>query len=88
MAFTLVHNKTVFGNLRVNVINVTTDGAEEAIYTGMGFVTGFAVGKGSMNSANQHFYKNKGTTGTALNGYIACTGFTSGDAFDLIVYGH
>jgi hypothetical protein len=82
-----VIHQTVFGNKRTAILSCTADSAEAAINTGMGVVHGFAIGPVSLSTAAIKLIPNKGSTATALNGYLGASGFVSGDVFYLTVYG-
>lgn len=87
MAWTVSKVNTVFGNKRAVILDMTADAATQAVDTGLAVVEGFSVGYKSMNSANPKIKPNVDASGTAANGKIACTGFTSGDALFVVVYG-
>lgn len=87
MAWTISRVNTVLGNKRVVIMDCTADAATQAVDTGLAVVEGFSVGYKSMNSANPKIKVNVDASGTASNGKVACTGFTSGDALFITVYG-
>jgi hypothetical protein len=88
MAFTVTtKKKTVFGDMRVHILDVTTDGAEDNIATGMSVIEGFAVGAQSIATSAFSLNENVDSSGTAANGTIGASGLASGDAFFLTVYG-
>ena len=86
MAWTLTKTKTVFGDKKVVIIDVTTDSAEATVETGLKRIDGFTMGIQSL-TALATMLPNVGSTATALNGYIGASGFTSGDEMFLTVYG-
>jgi hypothetical protein len=88
MAWTVTKRITIFGDQAISLINLLPDAAESAVDTGLSRVDGFAIGINSMTTtASYHVKKNVGSTGTALVGYLGCSGFTSGDVVDVIVWG-
>jgi hypothetical protein len=87
MAFTVVRTPIVSGNKRGTIMQVTADGAEAALDTGLGYVEGFSLGYKSMTAITYTIYANQGTTSTAANGTLGISGLTSGDEFFIIVYG-
>jgi hypothetical protein len=87
MAWTVTRTPVNFGSLNGSVLKVLTDGAESTIDTGLGVIVGFALGHISMTAITTTIYQNQGTTSTAANGVLGCSGFTSGDEFVITVYG-
>ncbi len=87
MAYTVTRTKTVFGNLRAVIMNVTADAAESNIETGLSRIIGVSIAKISMNSSNQHFAINSNSSGLAAMGIFGVSGCTSGDNLNVIVYG-
>jgi hypothetical protein len=87
MAWTTTRQQISMGNKLAYNIEVTTDGADSVIDTGLSWVEGFTLGVVSCNTAPHWVATNSGTTGTALAGYLGCSGFTSGDNFFVLVYG-
>ena len=88
MAFTVSNTPTVFGNKNVRVLNVTADGAEANITTGLSVIDAVVMGRiASMATANVQILKNKNSSGTAANGTIGVSGLSSGAEFDLVVFG-
>jgi hypothetical protein len=80
--------KTVFGDRRCHIIKLTADAATMNIDTGLEVVDGFSMGYCSCATGPQFIYANSGAGGTALMGYLGCSGFTSGDVMFAIVFGH
>ena len=88
MAFTVsTVKKTVFGDMRVHILDVTADGAESNIDTGLEYVDAFAVGAQSIATSAFTLKENADSSGTASNGYVGVSGVASGDAFFITVYG-
>ncbi len=87
MAFTVTKTPMIIGNKRGVGLDITTDGAEETIETGLSWVEGFTVGIVSANTAPHWIAANSGTTGTAIAGALGLSGFTSGDDLFIMVYG-
>lgn len=76
------------GNKRVHVVSCVADAATQNIDTGLSQIDHFVMGKQSVTAGtNQVVYANSGAGGTALAGYLGCSGFTSGDVFFVKVYG-
>lgn len=88
MAWTITYDKTVFGNKAVVGITLAPDSATFNVETGLKKIHYFAVGLSSAATISSwHIAKNSGCGGTALAGFLGCTGFTSGDLADVIVFG-
>ena len=87
MAFTVTKTPTVFGNKAVVILNITADGAEAAIETGLSRIEGRVEGYTSMTAITYTIYDNKGTTSTAIGGMLGVSGLTSGDQFCVVVFG-
>ena len=88
MAWTITRDKTVFGNKAVVGITIQPDSATFNVETGLKNIHYFAVGIVSATTISSwHIAKNSGCVGTALAGTLGCTGFTSGDLIDVIVFG-
>lgn len=79
MAYTVVQEKTVFGNMRVNVCEVTADAASGYWDTGFAKVSGYALAPISMATAAILI--------KASTGRVTCSAATNGDHFYLTVYG-
>lgn len=90
MAYTVtVVNKTVFGNKRAHLLDVTADAQSGVVDTGHGIVDAFTVGAISMNTNSLvKMRPNINAASAASNGQIMVSGCTSGDRFFLVVYGH
>jgi len=87
MAWTVDRTQMVMGNKRVVGLEVTTDGAEANIDTGLSYIDAFTVGYQSCNTAPQWIAANSNSTGLATPGTLGLSGFTSGDHFYLMVFG-
>jgi hypothetical protein len=88
MAWTATLNKkTVFGDMRVHMYELTSDSATLELDTGFDVVTHIQPAVKSANTFGTFFDKNVLSAGTASNGTVAITGSTSGDDFFLTVYG-
>lgn len=79
MAYTVTQTKTVFGDQRVHLCEVTADGASGSIPTGLTKIVGWSTGPKSMATA--------AIVMTASAGTISVTGAANGDYFFLTVYG-
>jgi len=80
MAFTVsILEKTVMGNMRCHMMEVTTDGASEALATGLTLVRAHTISPISMNSGAPLAKVSAGT--------ITLSNCTSGDRFYLTAYG-
>ncbi len=87
MAYTVTKVQSVFGNLRAVLMDVTADAATQVIETGLKNVMGFSYAPQSMNSSNIHMAINSNASGVQSMGVFAVSGNTSGDHFNIIVYG-
>lgn len=87
MAFTVSRKQSVFGNQRVVLMDVTTDGAEDNIDSGLDVIDAFSLGDKSITTSAFTLHENVDSSGTAANGTIGASGLTSGDEFFLIIYG-
>ena len=90
MAFTTSHlvvGGSVFGNKRVKFLRVTADGAEGTTDTGLSFVESIMGYSPQSATSAPKFRLNAGSTSTALNGFIGCSGMVSGDVIFLTVVG-
>jgi hypothetical protein len=88
MAFTVNRvKKTVMGDMRMVVLSCTADTTTGSIETGLDRVYGFSVGPISMSTSSYAIYPNALAGGTAAAGYVAVTGFTAADEFQLICFG-
>jgi hypothetical protein len=79
MAYTVTQEKTVFGNLRVHVCNVTADAASGTIPTGLTTIVGYSIAPVSRATAAP-LMKSSGGTITVSNA-------ASGDNFFVTVFG-
>ena len=87
MAYTVNRVQCVFGNLRAVLMDITADAGTQVIETGLKNVMGFSYAPQSMNSSNIHMAINSSATGVVSFGVFSVTGNTSGDHFNVIVYG-
>jgi hypothetical protein len=87
MAWTVNKTNMLIGNKRAVSLDITTDSAEATLDTGLSWVEGFTIGIVSANTAPHWVATNSGSTGTAIAGYLGCSGFTSGDDLFIMVYG-
>lgn len=88
MAFTVVRNQSVFGNYRAVFLEITADAATQTIDTGLKSIIGMTDCQKSMNSGNIHLARNSNASGVQSFGVIGISGCTSGDLFDIIVFGN
>ena len=88
MATTSFIAKTVMGDKRVNLLRVTTGGAEEVVDTGLAYVEAFSVGNVKCTDATYSMRENVGTTSTANAGKLDLSGMATGDIFFITVFGH
>jgi hypothetical protein len=79
--------KDVVGSAREVILSCTADSAEQAVDTGLSYVYGFSVGQVSCSTGAPHIRMNQGSTSTALNGFLGCSGFASGDVLLITVKG-
>lgn len=79
MAYTVTQEKTVFGNLRAHICNVTADAASGTIPTGLAKVVGYSLAPISMATASPIMKASGGT--------ITVSAAVNGDNFFLTVYG-
>lgn len=88
MAFTVTKTPTVFGNKRAVLLNVTADGAEGNIETGLSVIEAAVIGQfASMATGGAQVRKNVDSSGTASNGTLGCSGFSANASFDVVVFG-
>ena len=88
MAWTATLNKkTVFGDMRVHMYELTSDSATLELDTGLEYIDHIQPAVKSANTFGTFFDKNVLSAATASNGFVAITGSTSGDDFFLTVYG-
>ena len=88
MAYTVAYTKkTVMGDMRVHILSCTADGATSDIDTGLDRVIGFCPNPVSMSTSSYAAYQNQLVSATSAAGYVAVTGMTSADEFQLICFG-
>jgi len=78
--------KDVVGSARQVVLSCTADSAEQAVDTGLSYVYGYSIAPVSLTSSPK-IRANQGSTSTALNGLLGCSGFVSGDIIMITVLG-
>lgn len=89
MAYTVTYSKkTVWGDMRVHVLDITADAATQAVDTGMSVVEGWSLGPVTMATAAISILPNALATGTAAAGWIAISAAAANDRFYLTVFGH
>jgi hypothetical protein len=88
MAYTTSHLvNSVMGDYRVRVIQLTADAATQNVETGLNVVAFHVLAPVSCTTMALKIRDNQLTVGTSAAGYIAVSGATSGDIFQVIVYG-
>lgn len=88
MAYTVtIQKKTVVGDMRMHILQITADAATQSVATGMDYVYGVSVAPYSMNSGAIKIKPNTNASGTATNGTLGISGCTGGDAFFVTVFG-
>lgn len=97
MAFTVSSVfRTVFGNQRVHVQQVTPDAAEGTVATTLGVVSWALVSPrkvatftASGNTAQSYvnYVLNAGSTGTAINGTLGFSGCVASDIYLVVSFG-
>lgn len=88
MAYTVTRKKTVFGDMRAVLLEVTADAATQNIETGLSRIVGFDYTPVSMTTIiGPKLYPNSGAGGTAIGGVLGVSGLASGDRFFATVYG-
>lgn len=87
MAYTVTKHNSVFGNKKTIGMEITADGATQAVETGLKWIEFMSVGPSSMNSSNIHIATNSNCSGVSTPGTIGITGCTSGDNFYVTVFG-
>lgn len=89
MAFTVtINKKTVFGDMRVNMLSITADATTQTVDTGFDNIVHMDWAAKSMTTSTVVMNKNTGAEGTALVGSIGISGCTSGDEYYVTVYGN
>lgn len=88
MAWSVTRYPTVFGNKAAVGINIVPDSATFNVDTGLKQIDFISVAPLSAATISSwHIARNSGAGGTALAGFLGCTGFTSGDIVDIVAYG-
>lgn len=88
MAFTVVKTPTVFGNMRVVMMDITADAATQTIDTGLGKIVSVSYTPVSMGTSNIHMGINSNATGAVSMGAFSVTGCANGDRFFVNVFGN
>ena len=90
MAYTVtVVEKTVFGNKRAVILDVTADAASGVVATGLNRIVAHSVSPVSMATHSLvKFRPNVNAASAASNGNIMVSGAADGDRFFVIAYGH
>lgn len=78
--------KTVFGDLRVEILSCVADATTFNVQTTLSKIYGHSVSPVSCAGVGK-VYANSGAIGTALTGVLGCSGFTSGDVLYITVFG-
>lgn len=79
--------RTVHGNMQVQIYSCVADGATGFVTTGFNSIINAVPTPRSMATAGVKFKYNIGVSGTATAGTVAITGAATGDEFYLMVYG-
>lgn len=89
MAYSVtVVDKTVFGNKRVCILDVTADAQSGVVDTGLSVVDALSLGPVSMNTFSLVKVRpNINAASAAANGKLMISGCTSGDRLFITVYG-
>ncbi len=89
MAWTTTKKEfTVHGADRVVIMSCTADAATQSVNTDLTEIYGYSFSPYSMATANTVVISiNNGAEGTALAGYLGCSGFANNDQFCFVVYG-
>ncbi len=88
MAFTVTRTPTVFGNKRAVLLNITADGAEANVVTGLEVIEAAVIGQFySMATGGAQIRTNVNSTGTAANGTLGISGLSAAANFDVVVFG-
>lgn len=87
MAWTITYiNDT--SSKKVRHVHCVADAATYAVDTGLDYVEHFTMGISSLTTiVGLHIVPNYNCSGTATNGYLGCSGFSSGDNIYFTVYG-
>jgi hypothetical protein len=87
MAYTVSRVKTVFGDKRSTILNITADAATQTVETGLSVIEGHTLAPKSLSTAAIKVYPNSSASGVAAMGSLGISGCVSGDEFCVIVYG-
>ncbi len=89
MAFTVVTEKSAFGNKAVSLLKVSADGAEANIPSGLAQISHLSIAMVSCltGTALPHIAFNSNSSGLATAGMIGVSGVSAGDEFHIICFG-
>lgn len=86
MAYTVTKTPSVFGNMRIVIMDITADAATQTVETGLSKVLGFSSGSKS-GASGWRIYNNSNASGVQSMGVLGISNATSGDQGFVIVYG-
>ena len=86
MAYTVTKTFSVFGNMRVAILDVTADAATQTIETGLSKIFGFSSGNQS-GASGWRVYANSNASGVQSFGVVSVSNASSGDEAFIICYG-
>jgi len=87
MAYTVSKTQSVFGDMRVVVLDITADAATQTVETGLKQIVGHSMGLQSLSTAAIKVYANSNASGVQSGGVLGISGAVSGDEFYVVVYG-
>lgn len=87
MAWTVSRVKSVFGDKRAVILNMTADAATQTVESGLAVIEGISTGYLSCSSGAPKVYFNSNASGVQSFGVLGLSGFTSGDQISVVVYG-
>ena len=88
MAFTVsTAQKTVFGNDRVHILDITADAATQTVETGLKVIVGFSVGIITCTTGGFHIAHNSNASGVQSMGVLGMSGLAAADRLFVTVYG-
>lgn len=88
MAFTVsVRDKTVYGDMRVNILNVTADAASAAIDTGLIYIETVNIMVQTTTGNGAYGVVNVNSGATALGGSLLIRSAANGSQMIVTVYG-
>ena len=86
MAYTITKTPTVFGNMRVVILDITADAATQTVETGLNNIAGFVTGSKS-GASGWKVYSNSNASGVQSFGVLGISAATSGDHGFIVVFG-